>query len=177
LQGFLTPNARDINSLLTCYPHEFPTFFTFGRTPMEKNVLLWSLVTVISLLCMVAGCAIAYWVGASRSTPSRKSKPATESTPTSAVDLANIQADQAALFSTLEKLTTTVKRLSSRAGMEDVRARRKGETSDHSTSGTPPPQGTNKADLWRYYMPGATAGPEFAKRQQLIESDQHKRPN
>jgi len=143
---------------------------------MVVNVPLWLLVTVILLPLLAVVFALACWLVASRSTPSRKSKPSTEPTPISDAGLARVQADQAELFSTLEKLTTTVKRLSSRAGMEDLRERRKGETSGHSTS-TTPPLGVSKADLWRHYMPGASAGPEFAKRQQQIESEQHRKPN
>lgn len=58
------------------------------------------------------------------------------------IRFAKVEADQAELFSTLSKLTTTVKRLSSRAGMQDVRDRQ---------GSTVPPIGTPKAELRKFY--------------------------
>jgi len=58
------------------------------------------------------------------------------------IRFSKVEADQAELFSTLQKLTTTLRRLSSRAGMEDLRARSANE---------PPPVGTPKAQLREHY--------------------------
>lgn len=67
------------------------------------------------------------------------------------------------MFSTLEKLTTTVKRISSRQGMRDLRER---EAED---AAAPPPPGTSKAALLRYYGLSGKVGPAFARKQMEFE--------
>jgi hypothetical protein len=74
--------------------------------------------------------------------------------------LATLVADQAALFSAFEKMAVTVKRLSSRAGMRDVRDRQ---------ATAAPPEGTSKADLYRHYGFAGKVGPDFARAQQEFE--------
>lgn len=74
-------------------------------------------------------------------------------------------ADQAALFSTLEKLTTTVKRLSSRNGMRELR----------ETHATAPPHGASKAQLREFYGISRMSGPEQAQHQ--LELEANKRSN
>lgn len=78
--------------------------------------------------------------------------------------IAEMQTDQAALFSTLESLTTTVKRLSSRAGMRDLRAR--------AQESEAPPVGAGKAELLRHYGMAGKVGPDFARAQQALELKQ-----
>lgn len=77
--------------------------------------------------------------------------------------LQSLEADQVALSSTLEKLCTSVKRLTSRAGMQDLRSRR-----EESTEATPP-VGASKADLLRHYGMAGKVGPAFAAAQQELE--------
>ena len=122
--------------------------------------LLLSLGTHIFLTCLLALSVRAYLKGGSRATQSRKSPSSSEQTPPSVTDarVAQMEVDQASLFSTLEKLTTTVKRLSSRAGMQDVRARR-------ATADDVPPEGAPKADLFRHYGMSGKVGPDFAREQ------------
>jgi hypothetical protein len=129
-------------------------------------VPLSSLITLIASMCWLAGSALVAWVLVSRSTRQRKRPESPPPTPPSEGHLARLEADQAELFSTLEKLSTTVKRLSSRAGMQDVRAR--------SGRDEPPPVGTDKATLLRHYGMSGKIGPEFARAQQDIEL---RRPN
>jgi len=117
------------------------------------------LITLTWSLSLVVGCVRAYFWLASASTPRKKLREPPQPIPPSA--LAGLQADQAELFSTLEKLTTTVKRLSSRAAM---RERREGEA-----EGSHPPIGTNKADLLRHYGMSGKVGPAFAQAQLDIE--------
>lgn len=120
-----------------------------------------SLLIAITWLCSLVTCAIAVWVWVSRSTPSPKSKRSSEPTPNSdASALAQIQADQAALFSTLEKLTTTVKRLSTRHGMRDAREREAAEAE------APP---STKTEALRKLGLAGMVGPNFTRRAQEIE--------
>jgi hypothetical protein len=109
---------------------------------MGQNAALWWFITLSIALFSGAVCAALAWRWASASTRHKKQAPLPPSTAISETRFAAIEADQAELFSTLQKLTTTVKRLSSRAGMELVRDRQ---------SGGPPPPGTPKAELRRYY--------------------------
>lgn len=122
-----------------------------------------SLIMLITSLCWLVGCALVAWRWGSRSTPRRKQADAPPSTPPSEAHLARLEADQAELFSTLEKLTTTVKRLSSRAGMQDVRAR------SAQAEQAAPPKGAPKADLLRHYGMSGKVGPAFAQAQLDIE--------
>lgn len=108
------------------------------------------------------GYALGSWVAGSRSTPSPKSQDE-PSTPISDAHYAALRAEMAELYSTLEKLTTTVTRISSRHGM---RALREKET------GSAPPVGTPKAELLRHYGMSGKVGPEFARAQQQLELSQ-----
>lgn len=127
---------------------------------MDVSALLWSLITLISLLLLAVSYALVAWIKDSRSTRSKKPNDSPPPTPPSdAGKMAQLEADQAALFSTLEKLTTTVKRVSSRQGMRDLRARDEG----------PPPVGASKADLLRYYGMHGKLGPDFTRAQQNLE--------
>lgn len=123
---------------------------------MVLTALLCSLTTLILSVSAVAWCARASSVSASRCTALEKLVRELVTTPPSDAKLAALSADLAESFSTLEKLTTTVRRLSSRHGMEEMRARR-------STQGPPPP-GAGKAELRSYAMrtgqlPGLAAVP------------------
>jgi hypothetical protein len=85
--------------------------------------------------------------------------------------LSDLEADQVALSSTQEKLCTTVKRLTSRAGMREHRERENDSSSD-------PPVGTSKAELLRHYGMAGKVGPEFARAQMEMENAPTKRrPN
>lgn len=135
---------------------------------MASDVLLFSLLTLILLLSAVAGFALGAWRQASASTRRSKQPPTSPATPPSETPsesrMARLAADQAELFSTLEKLTTTVKRLSSRQGMRDARERDAAEASNSA-----PPVGTSKADLLRHYGMSGKVGPAFAQAQLELE--------
>jgi len=133
---------------------------------MDASVLLSLLVITITLLFLAVGCASVFWIRASRSTRRQKSPPSCE-TPSSEAALAQVRADQAELFSTLEKLTTTVKRLSSRQGMRELR--------EAPPLRDDPPQGTSKADLLRHYGMSGKVGPAFAQAQ--LDLERNKRAN
>lgn len=133
---------------------------------MADSVLLWLLAMTIALLFLVVGCVVAFSSRGSASTRRKKSEPEQPPTQISAAAMAQMAADQAELFSTLEKLTTTVKRLSSRQGMRDIRER------EAESSASPPPIGTSKADLLRHYGMHGKVGPEFARAQQELELKQ-----
>lgn len=124
--------------------------------------LLFSVATLIFSTALAACCVLACWKWASSSTPRRKSPASEPATPTSG-QLATVLADQAELFSALEKLTTTVKRLSSRAGMQDHREKLSAEA---SAATAPPPPGTPKAELRRYYGLNGASHVEVARRAQ-----------
>jgi len=96
----------------------------------------------------VAAC----WITVSRCTRYLKLLRSLQETPVSAARLETLAADQAEFASTLQKLTTTVKRLSSRYGMAELRERRADE---------PPPVGTPKAELRLWYQKN---GPAAARR-------------
>ena len=101
---------------------------------MEKLAALSLLGTGIASILLVAGYALACWRADSRSTPKRKS-PAEPSTPISDERYAKLQAEMAELYSTLESLTTTVKRISSRQALRD--RQEKGTDPDELPVGTP----------------------------------------
>lgn len=130
---------------------------------MDATVLLSLLATAIISTCLGVGCAVAYLKRDSVATRKPKPSGSPEVTPTFAAELAQLATDQASLFSTLEKLNTTVKRLSSRQGMRDVRERGSSE---------PPPIGTPKAELLRHYGMSGLVGPEFARKQQQLDLEQ-----
>jgi len=121
------------------------------------NWLLWCLLltTILSVLC-AAGCVAVCFKLASRCTRVLKRRPPSELT------LSQLATDQAALYSSFQSMATTVKRLSSRAGMQELRSR-------PAASEAPPP-GASKAELRKYYGLQA-AGPEFAKKQLSLVSD------
>lgn len=141
-------------------------FSTLGDTQTAVVGLLCSLVTLFLLILGAVLYVIALLRPGSRSTPSKKPSPSTEQTPSSVTDarVAAMEADQAALFSTLEKLTTTIKRLSSRAGMRDLRER------EREDSNEAPPVGASKTELLRHYGFAGKAGPNFARAQQEYET-------
>lgn len=121
----------------------------------EKPVPL-PLAIAITLSFLAAVCASVSWIVALRSSRAVRSLLVQMQTPPSDARLAAVEADQAELFSTLEKLTTTTKRLTSRSAMRERRERGQADG--------PPPFGAPKAEVRRYY--GFTQdGPEFARRQ------------
>ena len=138
---------------------------------MANSALLLLLATQTLVLCGAAAYVVVAWRRASRSTRRPTQPESPPPTPGSDAALAQVQADQAALFSTLEKLTTTVKRLSSRQGMRDLRDR------DHSAEA--PPVGASKAQLLRHYGMSGKIGPAFAQAQLDLEASraQQERPN
>lgn len=115
------------------------------------NWALWCLLgtTILSVLC-AAGCVVACYRLASRCTRVLKRRPPSELT------LSQLATDQAALYSSFQSMATTVKRLSSRAGMAELRSR--------PAASEAPPIGASKAELRKHYGLNA-AGPEFARRQ------------
>jgi hypothetical protein len=122
---------------------------------MVVSVPQWLLTTLILSIAWLAAYAIGRWLRASASTRAQKSKRSPEPTPTSVESrVAQMEVDLAALFSTLEKLTTTIRRLSSRAGMQDLRA-----------APSEPPLGTSKAELRRHYGVDKLSGPAQARLQ------------
>lgn len=108
-----------------------------------ENLALWlSLgMSTLSIVLAVAS-ALVSWRAASRYTQLRKWSRGQLTTPPSASRLNALDAEIAELHSTLSKLTTTTKRLSSRHGMQEVRGRQLNE---------PPPVGASKAELRLFY--------------------------
>ncbi len=78
-------------------------------------------------------------------------------TPPSDAKLNELLADQVALSSALASVGKTVKRLSSRSGMEELRAERK--------SAAPPP-GASKEEVRKYYGLNGLTSAEIARRAQ-----------
>lgn len=118
------------------------------------DALLWfSLVTSITSLCLAAACVVVCSRMVSRAIRVLNRKPPSEST------LAKLVSDQTALFSSFESMATTVKRLSSRAGMQGLRSSR--------AANEAPPVGAPKAEVRKFYGLN-TAGPEFARRQMSL---------
>ena len=120
------------------------------------------LITLIASVSLLASSALIAWSLVSRSTRRAKQPPSSPTTQNSSEALATLVADQAALFSAFEKMALTVKRLSSRAGMRDVRDRQATEA---------PPKGTPKAELLRHYGMSGKVGPEFAQAQLRMERE------
>jgi len=125
----------------------------------DAPLFLWLMLTLWPLAAVC--CVVAVSKLASRSTPRAKPKDSPPQTPLSEAQLATLAADQAELFSTLGKLTTTVKRLSSRAGMQELRERREAPEA--------PPVGTSKAELLKHYGMSGKVGPAFAQAQLELE--------
>jgi len=117
---------------------------------------LWSQVILISSLLLAALSAIVSFRVASRSTQQRNWLRRQVLTQTSDAHYAKLRAEMLELCVALEKTNTTVKRLSSRAGMADVRERRANE---------PPPLGTPKAQLRLHYGLLGKTPQEIAKIQ------------
>jgi len=126
-----------------------------GVEPAQLPLATW-----ITLSCLAAVCVSASLIAVLQCSRVQKLVRALIATPPSDAKLAEVLADQAALFSTLEKLTTTVKRLSSRSGMREIRER-----------DSPPPPGASKAEVRRYYN-FPHDGPDFARHQlQLVPKE------
>jgi len=124
---------------------------------MEKWLPWFSLATSILSLSLVAVCVGVCSRLASRCTRALKRRPPSESI------LNQLAVDQAGLSSALQSMATTVKRLSSRHGMQDLRSRQ--------VASEPPPPGASKSEIRKFY--GFTQdGPEFARRQlQLVPKE------
>lgn len=129
---------------------------------MAQNVALWSLAISIISTCSAAGCVVACWSMVSRCTRALKQLRARVSMPPSDARLAKVETDQAELFSILGKLTTTTKRLSSRAGMQDLRGKR---------ADGPPPPGASKEELRRYYGLNGKGPREVAQMHLAINNE------
>lgn len=136
---------------------------------MDVHVPLFSLIILTSLASLGAGYAWRAFRQGSASTRRGKLQPSPDQTPTSDAALARIAADQAELFSTLEKLTTTVKRLSSRKGMQELREER--------AQPEAPPKGAAKADLYRHYGFAGLTARQIAQKQLDLEASNHERTN
>lgn len=136
---------------------------------MVVNVALLSLCIAILSLLLAATCAVACWRAVSRCTQLMSALREVQKTPTSAARFETLEAEQAEFVSSLQKLSTTVKRLSSRYGMADLRERRANEEGDA------PPVGAPKAELraWASRKVGAQIGqgPDFARRQLELETE------
>lgn len=136
---------------------------------MARDVLLCLLGTLITLLCWAALSvrALLKRGGASTASPNPLDSSAI------ARRLETLEADQVALSSNLEKVCTTAKRLTSRAGMQDLRERRR------ESSSAPPPPGAPKAELLKYYGMSGKVGPAFAQAQLDLERSNsgNERPN
>lgn len=132
---------------------------------MGGNIAQWSLAIAITSICLAAICASACWIAVSRSTRLTNALRELQRTPTSAARFETLEAEQAEFALSLQKLSSTVKRLSSRYGMAELRERREADAQ--------PPVGAPKAQLrlWAArrtgVMPGV--GPEFAKAQLKFE--------
>lgn len=123
---------------------------------MAISVAQCLLGTLILAGFILVGYALGRSLAGSPST--RKTKSQVEpSTQTSDAQLAALRAEMADLYLILEKLTTTVKRLSSRAGMRDLRER--------DQEPVVPPVGAPKVELLRHYGMAGKVGPEFARAQ------------
>lgn len=129
---------------------------------MGTDAALWLLITSITSTCLAVVSACISWRVGSRCTRAVKSLLGRRSTRPSDVKLAEAMEQQAALFSTLSKLEKTVVRLSSRSGMQEVRARQ---------VSNPPPPGASKAELRKHYGLTGLSGPEFARKQMAMSLD------
>lgn len=134
---------------------------------MANDAPLWSLCISITSIFLSAICAIACWSAVSRCTRLMSALREVQRTPTSAARFETLEAEQAEFASSLQKLSSTVKRLSSRYGMADLRERRSADQDEE------PPVGASKATLrlWAQRKVGAPigAGPDFARQQLKLE--------
>lgn len=126
---------------------------------MGNAALLSLLITLTCLNLCVAALVVAAWRRVSASTRSRRQPESPPAIPNSA--LASLQADQAALYSSFEKMAVTVKRLSARHAMREAR--------EQNDSPSVPPVGTSKAELLRHYGMSGKVGPAFARAQMELE--------
>jgi hypothetical protein len=122
------------------------------------DALLWcSLGIGILSISLAATCVLICSRLAFRCTRALKRKPPSEST------LAQLAADQAALSSTFQSMATTVKRLSSRYGMEERRSR--------PAATDAPPTGASKAELRRHYGLNVSHREFAAKQLSLVPKE------
>lgn len=141
---------------------------------MAASDVVWLLCTGIFSMLLGVAYALAFLRGGSRSTPppkARASQPPTqdfEEVSDLRRRVESLEVDQASLSSTLEKLTTTTKRLTSRAGMRELREK-------SSQSGNAPPIGTSKAELRRHYGLAGKTHSEIA--QMALHGMDTERPN
>jgi len=126
---------------------------------MGLTAAQFSLAMALCSICLAAVSVFVSWREASRSTAARKWLRGQQLTKASEPRLAKLEADQAELFSTLQKLTTSMRRLSSRAGMQDLRERSAAE---------PPPLGTPKAQLREHYGLNGLKPADIARRQMSL---------
>lgn len=133
---------------------------------MDADVLLFSLGTAILLISLVAAYALGSWRAGSPATRPRKAPDSSEATSMETLRrrVESLEADQAALSSTSEKLCTTVKRLTSRHGMQEHR-----EAS--SSARNPDRSSMTKVELMRSLGLAGKSGPAWAQRQLEIESE------
>lgn len=130
---------------------------------MGSPVLPFLLITMITSLASIVVCVAVLWRRASPSTPPPKPLASPPPIQPSLGALAQMQADQADLSSAVEKITTTVKRLTARQGMRDVRERRE--------ASAVPGTGASKLELLRHYGLAGKVGPAFAQRQLELEQE------
>jgi len=127
---------------------------------MGLNAAQWLLLTWIATISFAAGYVAARWRWASPATRPKNAKPLPAPTPPSEGTLAQMQADQVALFSAVEKIANTVKRISSRHAMQETRA----QDSQELTG--------SKADMLRKLGMAGKVGPQFAQAQLEYEANQ-----
>lgn len=135
---------------------------------MGLSVAQWSLITSIFSACIAVSCAVVSWRWVSRSIALRKWARGLVMTRTSDARQAATDAELAELHSTLQKLTTTVRRLSSRAGMQELRERRSAQPSTDA----PPPPG-DKAAARRFYLLGKSPAQVAAMHKPATADAQH----
>lgn len=117
---------------------------------MAPDALLFSLATVALISSTVAAFAVASLRRALRSTPAKKP------TPPSPEELSR-ELESAAAF---EKMSHALRKVDNRLRMREAR--------ETSGPGRAPPEGADKAAIWRHY--GFTqAGPRFAQHQLELE--------
>lgn len=117
---------------------------------MAPSAVQWLLFTSILSLSAAVVSVVLSWRAVSRSTALRKWARSLVLTQTSDARVAALQAEVTELFSTLQKVLTNQRKLTSRYGMADMRA----EQSAGGRRGGPPPPGASKAELRAYYIDG-----------------------
>lgn len=120
---------------------------------MDISALLYSLATLILATALGACCVVVSWRWGSASTRPKKQPASEPATPISG-RMDRLEADQVELSSNVEKLLVSMKRLTSRAAVQDHRARQSDADSDPDQAA---PQ-DRKAALYRKYgLAGKTA--------------------